>query len=550
MSFEFRFVNPSANCDSRNTPPRICQRLTLFRLCLFLLFAGSLIGSSPLSAYAQLWKRVYSGGTYTKGGAPLTDFAATTYGDQDGNSGGGYGAQIPQNTSASFSCQGAITATFTWVGPNMGYGPPTPPPATVVVEETVSANWAYSTPVKDKMGNCDNGIGSPQVSNGTAPIIGSLSKGTRYRKISVGSNGTFTVSCTPTANVSVTAQPTTDSYATANVSYQAKVVQIAIQFDGTTLLNQNDQILVGQECIPSIICTQSGFVKFTSWQWSVSGNPHDVFKDYSADGSTGKVNYLAATDWQVENPSLFWRVKGGVNVTCTASASFSDGSTKSYTLSATVTVVAPDFALNNVYTEVHKEVNENRIRAGDKSITPPIIGVSFSGWVLTPTTFVTPNSSGKWGIAQLVTSDRRATKLNGTAALLPVQTGAARYLDTFYPYNPFQPWTVAKKSGDPGAGMPVEYANDSPSQFLDDSLYKVVSVNDQFFDYMMYYPPPVTGHVVQAVPLQNENWKFFGQCSFSGGTWKLDTVPASALNKTGMTSFPEHPEWTKNVSTP
>ena len=125
-----------------------------------------LVLSKP--AHAGNYTVAYSGGSV----------ALVDYGNSSSNSyylsnsswiGSGT-AHWPPPYSGTANAHGQIAATFTW----QSSGPTDPPPASVIIEEDLQANWSIASGYNSA--SCSDGLGDAQVVSGS----GSSSSGSRY----------------------------------------------------------------------------------------------------------------------------------------------------------------------------------------------------------------------------------------------------------------------------------------------------------------------------------------------------------------------------------
>jgi len=172
-------------------------------------------------------------------------------------------------------CSGKIKAIFTWVGDNSDDHPPTH----AIIKETTTAHWDGET------GSCDDDRHHDPI-GGT---YGQTSTGVTW---SVHKGGqTFNIECEPKAEANWDGSGSSGQIGgNASVIYEAKAYWANMTFEGTTVVNTNqDWILIGQKLTATVsVDAQVGSITY-SWVRPGLGLP---FSDYVATLPLGK-----RTDW-------------------------------------------------------------------------------------------------------------------------------------------------------------------------------------------------------------------------------------------------------------
>ena len=486
--------------------------------CAFVLMAGV--------AHAGIYTVSYSGGTWT------LDGVSSNYNGSGGSWGGGGGA------AHSASCQGAITATFTW----QANDPSDVPPDVVIVEETATATATYfgAKPTGTGSAVADNGLGStPVVVNNPTP--GGLdyeitSMGTKYT-IKNSPGATFTMTGSPTATSSVTL-----GSCTAGVSYSAIPHVVNLIVAGTTPSPGEKNILIGQGASAFLDCPG---VTFQNIAWSVTG---DTFKLYEAHGLASgryaRVTEMTAADWSQPSPVWYWRSDSSSQVVARADAFVNGMSIGSIVASRTVVVWCPTYYCpatpGNV--QVYAYTPSTRVLGAGKDVVPYAPGIKWRGNVVPDNVFATDIGRGLWSFVQIVTSHRSYKDSSGIHNLsINDQTG----LDDSYPYAPDQ---NVKQQDDNNQGHKDNgtdfTADDTPYSNLTDSMLSY-SANDNYKTYMMYRPAATTiGN--QWVPIERISWNWQANITRPGNSWKNHALPwiIGPVTVSENARCKTHPLWT------
>lgn len=475
--------------------------------------------------------------------------------DDDGPVSGGWGGDCLTMFDPQIAdCEGTITTTFTHT-PATGMSDTTdPPPASVIVAETASAEAdAYTTPAGDVSASCDDGIGQTGTLDEWQDIEGGQDvgtngeascSGTRYRVVTGATP--LVLTCSPDASAS-----SSDGYpAHTNVFYVAGVYPVTIQLGGTTLdSNGVDNILIGQLCSATLSGIPSGCT--VTYDWSVTGPIFQSWTVSSDQSYTTEVDGIG--DATRANPSWYWHETGqntsfDETVSCTATVTPPTGKGSPFTVSAAKPVVVwvPDWAATGVggYMQVNKSApgdsnyelwagpTQAEINSGEAH------GMNWSLSVATPTS--PAFGTGSLELVQILTpNDQYDTDTNPKVTKYDPLNNLLG-LDGVYPY-------ASGYETDP----PVQ-AGDSPGLALIGSTYQAFSadIDDSFADYLMYEPPG-SG---QYVPLATFGWYTQGSATIPltdswsdyanvNGSDAAGTVtPSTSTNYAQTNAFPS---WTR-----
>lgn len=394
----------------------------------------------------------------------------------------------------------------------------------MIIEETSSASWTSELPSSTVTASCDNGFGSP-----TTPLLyGAVSSGVRYTKKSVSGN-TFTVSCSPKSDVSTTATPTTYTRNSVGVTYQAKIVTSGIVISGVTRVGNGDQLVVGQGCKPQLIYG-SGITGVSGVAWTFSGGK--PFKSYVVPravpdvNTTGTLNPIDAGNREGVQPTspTHFAQDESVTISCTATATFANGSTQSLSPSVKLSVVAPQY----LYKEILGAPAVVTHPDGSKYLAAAGPGIQYTCWVLPPPGF----APGEYSVMQLVNAKVEFQTPDHTDTFT---TNGTFQLDGLYPYKGWRPDST------PPASLSV-YGFDSPDALLEPADIRV-SIDDTFKTFLMYFP--ATNNLSrQTVPLSLQGWQF--KATASRATL-ADPWDYSGLSLTAMAPKRtyDHPIWQK-----
>lgn len=182
----------------------------------------------PLAAHAGY----YTGPVYTSTGtsvnAPPT--SATNYSLNNGSFGGSGSspASYPDShgnpTSASITCSGPITATFTWNNDN---DPTDLPPQSAIVTENCQTFWDCTNyPGTTYSGSCANPLGGSPTTNSSG--VGQTWNFTKYW-VQSNPGPSFSVSCSPGANATTTGSSQAYGQGSASVYFCQAHCELARQ---------------------------------------------------------------------------------------------------------------------------------------------------------------------------------------------------------------------------------------------------------------------------------------------------------------------------------
>ena len=493
----------------------------------------------------------YSGGATTAIGS--TDFPAGPYTlasapDQHVPSGNAYGGsasnhQIFSGNSVTVNCQGAVTATFTWNGgPN---NDPAPVAGSVIVVEQVNASC-----------NGQSGSVSSDLPGGTSSGSSAGSQTYTATRYSVKGGGSFTATCTPTASASSTAPPGGYSGVSVGVGYTASASPVTLTPAGTTLdSSHNYDILVGQYCSASLSGLPIPSGATVSYQWSVSGT---TFQTWSADTPpVGGNPYNSDASYYVDGPGpltnstagWYWNDRSQTptseTVSCTATVTPPAGQGSPFTVSLTknVLVYRPSWTATGVGGYVAIRLGSGTTYEIVATSTATQLASGLKGGMNFTATVTSPDTSlfgdGNIQLAQLCTPGRSFTSANGDYTY---SQNGQEGLDGTYPYG----WNV---------GAPLYQTDDLPGSTLQDYSVANFTMQDQFKDFIMYYPPGS----VQCVPLAQFIWSTNGYAVLphtglwssyvtQNGSDNAGTVSPSGNTATFLLSN-VFPEWTQITGT-
>ena len=415
------------------------------------------------------------------------------YNFNNGTYGGG-GVTYDAGSTASGS--GAITATFTWSDPNQ------PPPQSAIVIENCTV---YALAGGGVTGSCSTGFsGAGQSSSSGGTIVG-----TQYTGRS-NPGASFTVQDTPSASSTPGPAQTGD----ASVSYSASASPVTINLTGAKQDSSGKwDILVGQGCSASLAgipsnCTTSG------WQWNVGGT---TFQSWS--GSTNASSYVDGPG-PLTNPTAHWYwhdsgngTKTTETISCTATVTPSAGQGSPFTVTAQkkVNVYVPAWTATGTggYMQVNAHVSLPGQQNGQVYFYAGPNNGQAGGmnWDATVTTPPQPAfGAGKLELVQIATPNvSYITNTTPSQTHTDPENGLIG-LDTQCPY-----YGIVYSEGTSHFTI-----NDSPLLGVQ-STTASATLNDQFYDYLMYQPP---GADVQWVPLATFNWNTAGSAVIpTTGNW-------------------------------
>lgn len=449
--------------------------------------------------------------------------------------------------SPTGSASGTITATFTWVPASSG----DMPPSVISVRELSSASWYGLS------GTADDGLGDQQQTNThyeyplngldvEYPVFSGWSHGTRDTLIQNPSTS-FTTSCSPRLLSVVGWPPDYQIYNGGGgwVTYHAMVVQPSGALVPDGVINDSNEILIGQQLTTHVTGVFADASTFT-YKWSVS-NGAFPFSAYTVNHSgTEPTNSTVTTlePGSSSSLSLYFQKPSTWTIACLCSPIGGD-SVAPTLLTATGTSEAPDYSF-----EIYSQPN-----ATIRDIGPSVAlatptggpGIVFSGSVSTPSKYnisgsnpATKTGSGSWNLIQLF---KPYLYVDSTQPYDPVygMVNGTKGLDVAYPYNCNESThfndagdynTVANGTAiNPGGvahalGEADPVWEDSPAKVLptDPSVSHYVEIYEQFWDYIMYYPPVSSGATKsQYVPLCTANWWWFVYLTCGAGSSGLSS---------------------------
>jgi len=561
------FVRPVVCAPRRLCAPSFVRPVVCAprRLCaLFLLMASlaiSLLAVPHARAGTYVWKTtdangnitaqspVYSGGS--TGGGPNgpnssvspAPFTSNSYyvgsAGYAGYSSGGCNADSQGHaTSVTLTASGPLTATFTW---QPAY-PGEPPPASVIIYQDCQAaltNNRYAG-ICNASSVCTDGLGG----SATLPFTGmqAATESYKYSVGTVGSDGTVSVSCSPSAAYNMSCYPAFGSYAAgaASISYTAAAYPVTVNLTGGIGLSTTKHLLIGQQLTATL---SSGPLTQTSWSWGASGG--EPFKNYTASDSSATYTPLGyETGSQLI--CYFSQPSSSASVSCTAHLAVPTGSSPASGLDVTatqsLTIEKPSAVLDvscGSVTDLPTATNPTGVQLQQIYTYPQsgsAEGISWSGTITTPAAYVTSGNYGSWNWTQLITAQRQQ-KNNGVYWQFAVNTttpatiiNGMSVLDGNYPYGYF--WY-------PSNGVAAGNA-DSPYQPLDASTaIREYDVSDSFNDYLMYLPP---GSGSLPVPMKRSSWYWdFQALKDNSNNWSTSGMNA----QWGFVGdFPAFPTWT------
>ena len=512
------------------------------------------------SARAGYYTVSYSGGSYTVVGRYATQTSPYSLNTNTSEYGVPYayaqwGVASGAAYSASVTCAGEITATFTYHPGSMssggyggGYGGSTvsladdPPPSAVVIAETCTASWGGSERIT--AGSADNTLGFAEVAYGG----NSQSSGTRY-KIQEGPGTSFTVKCSPQAKVAgtgVVGPPDVYGSGNAFVKYKATASALEVILNGGIGPKDNKKFLIGQHVGATV---STGGLTANSYNWSIGGG--EPFKNWTASQTQGHFTALGAET----NSTLGFYFKkpepvAPAIVSCATHLVVPSGSLPVAGLNATpsreCTVTHPDFTMEVRMGDVHMfgtSPNGLGLKLGglSNSTYNGEVGIVYNSTVTTPPEF-TASGIGGWNFVQLITPGRHEV-IYGIAEGM-IKNGLL-CLDNWYPYAPASAVTQpfpANGNHFEGVDAPQNSLVSNPDQ--DDS----VDFKDEFGVWLMYIPP---GADSCYVPLRKIWWFWHGAANYQ--SWRVPqwlqtsgpppSSPLDCLWDFDRPDYPSHPEW-------
>lgn len=287
---------------------------------------------------------------------------------------GAYGYSY--STATKILCEGQITATFTWHGPD-------DPPKTVIVRETcVVGAIGYGGASYDN----DLGTGSGQDSAHNAIPH-------------------YEIKTDPGLSFSVTRSPYARGYgapysndAAAGLSYGASVSLVVLNVTGITRSGATNYSIIGRGAEGSI---SAGGFTLSNWSWTL---PSNIFKRFSVseDQNQGHAEPIDSEESSQERPHWFWKSPGSSTVQCSATATVGQQIVGTVTADVSISVLKPSSTLQTAlvsaeskYLPGNEPIAWNESNTGKGSIT-----VSFLARVAPPSELGS-EGSGKGRLVQV-----------------------------------------------------------------------------------------------------------------------------------------------------
>ena len=435
----------------------------------------------------------------------------------------GWGTGFGFAASATVTCSGAITATFTWQ-PDAAT-PNAPPPLSVIVEQDCAITSYISGGVT---GSIATGLGHSGGAGGVAPD-------TVYTvKNNPGLSFSISPPCAPSISlVSVATSGTSGG----TLLYKASTLPVLLTLNGTTKDSSGlDNILIGQGCSGTL---NAGPTTLSNFQWG----PGPVFDQFlvSSDQSQGYATFLSAA--ALTQPSPHWHYlqdsgAGTFRVTCSATASINGTAIGTVTGQDSVKVWVPYYYMshNAGPTTVEQSTSGgpyDHISTGGFNLIPP--GMTFVGAVGTPALF-SNSGTGGWLFVQLINTSHRQWS---PVSPLPLTSGSGGLaLDAQWPYKPGWPADSTSSASTP------HHADDSPDLYLNNG-YNEFAIADIYQMYMMYVPP---GTDSQYVPLHKLTWEWNAQpvTIYEDGIWPNGASGTVTLDSD--VRWISHPTWAQKFT--
>lgn len=453
--------------------------------------------------------------------------------------------------SGSVTCQGVITATFTWV-PSPYIGADDEPPKAVVIAEASESKWdGDGSGAAAPTGSSSNGLGFPEVTPPPgSPGAGKsgVSQGTRYQ-IKQDPGESFTITCSPGASVSGTGAvgpPELTGNGHTEMRYSASAQPLQVVLSGGIGPQSNKRYLIGQRISATV---ETGGLTATSYDWQEG---EASFESYTTSNTSGVLKYL---DRPILSSNVAWYVSEPVpdnSAECQVHLAVPPGAKPAAGLDADLirdyTVQAPEFDLHADIGSVQgisQPYNGIGLAGGTPGsfYVPPYLqdeGIYYWGDVTTPDEHVpvafdyTP-IYGDWGFTQLgvikrsekheVSPNNFVMKYNSLYGIRGLD-GQVFWRTSYAPYT---------------ANGSLNWDHDTPAHPVGSPVVRV-SVADGFFTYMMYRPP---GDDSTYVPLQYLDWFWAGEALFSSSGW---TIANADAGWSLLQTYPLHPEWSCNTT--
>jgi hypothetical protein len=493
----------------------------------------------------------------------------------------------PMGSSASASDTRTAKYNFTW---HPDAANPTPPKSVVVkLIGTASAGVGGFS----GSGTCSitgEGTLSPSESSnvtGTGQSVTST-----YYVVKDSSGGSFSVTISGTASAMGTRATGYSNQGYVSASVGPLTVQVSsakVSLTGTTVVNGQDNILIGQGCSANLGLVGGAKVKNESYGtppfFNLSVTYSDIvpvngatldtaigysvkpdgqyFDNYLVTATYAKVVSCADYDatagtgdrFTQPNPRRWiWKTPNTATITGSAKVVVPTMAAPVGTVTETKTVIVqePTHTLNptlaNGVVRIYDWTQTNPfgkalgfwVNTYDPYLGLP--GIRFKANVTTPAVFY--NSTAGYGTVQYVqtfTPGRTYYKPDGT--LVYAKHNGSECLDTQYPY-PLNGNNLAN-------GGDVK-TNDSPGSLLQDTIvvidYNKIIVDETLLMHLMYKPPASTvGN--DWVTLDRVKWKWTAnaekiQNAAGQKVWQAGPVPVGDLSIEENMTYYEHPKWT------
>ena len=472
------------------------------------------------------------GGGGTSADPPSSGGGGTTPGGgtrpSGGTSPGGGGGSAGSVGPGSVDCHGAITATITW---DMTKGPR---PSCVIIKETATASWAGSS------GSGSDGLGGTAVNTGGGELAGGGSCSTvRYTVKSDLTNDPPPMTNAPIANAALPAPTGGLQGASANVSYKVEVFTVAITLRGTTVVNDIDYILTGQQITASV--GGATLATTPAPTWSISTGADRCFGDFVVSDTTDNTTNPATTISQGKSEvkalvtnlpdfQFYTKKDGEVKVKCVATINVPDGTTKAVTLeSKSVNSERPTSTWN---------IRDGTVVFFDESFGASL-GQFWNATITLPPSF--GQSSGQGAFCQIASPSRRYGTANPTKKFVNPMFGLPG-LDNAFPYTAYQSKGLNSITGadEPSEASPFIYERD-------DVLYDMLlsRAQDSFITYLMFKPAAtVQGQATQWVPLKKYTWSWGAEVTrTNAGVFSWTKTVLQQPTHTGPMEEYNHPIW-------
>ncbi len=496
--------------------------------------------STALVASATIATAAHYVVTYTGGTVTWTPLQGSSQSKPYGPIGSGWGGSA---SGTVVDCSGAITCHLDWTPDSQSDTQPAP--AQVVVQEDGYANSASA-------GAADDGLGDPNIAG--------TSSGTHY---SVHNGPHITLSVNPSAHAvgGVSGPIQSPTLTSASVSYTVTVHLVSLDLSGITVVNGNNQILVGQ---PFKATANLGDLASTNppdtfnWSPPSSGYPYG---GYSANNSSAVFSPFSMPNTTVSSMSCYFGNIGAVNLECRVTS----GKTGlmldlTNTLNVDAPVTRHNMYPNPVGTMTLLSIDPNTHVQTPNSVNPTdmrlygavyplagpnlVWGAFYDGWATDPTDsngnpIYGGGQIGVFTFAQTGDSHSKVTDMSGNTLLDKTSAG----LDGSIPY-PSLTWKAAIQPPQPNQYL---LFSDRPGWGLGGSPTSVYIYDVAFTLYMFYQAPSNSLGVATLVPLFGVPWNAKGTVTgpnSSPPNWSPINPDTGSGGLTNQQRFPEpFPTW-------